>query len=307
MKHDKIFQQYIWIVNTLRQYKKLWLEQLNELWVKDEAIGGEPLNRKSFLRHKDAILNMFGIIIECDLEHGYKYFISNPEVINDDTIEGWMLSTLTVNTVLSDSVSLRNRILLENVPAGEEFLQTIIRAIKQNKKILISYRRFGADSSEKTVAPYALKLFHQRWYLLGRKEDGALLTFALDRIVMLELTKKKFKFDESLNASDYFEDCYGVMKDETKPAERIVLRAYGTEANYLRDLKLHHSQKEIATADEYSDFELFLRPSMDFRGKIMERGDRLEVMEPGHLANEIELAHLHSVKLYENRKDILKV
>jgi len=36
MKPAKIFQQYIWIVNALRQYKKLSLEQLNELWVKDE-------------------------------------------------------------------------------------------------------------------------------------------------------------------------------------------------------------------------------------------------------------------------------
>ena len=39
MKPARIFQQYIWIVNTLRQYKKLSLEQLNELWVKDEVIG----------------------------------------------------------------------------------------------------------------------------------------------------------------------------------------------------------------------------------------------------------------------------
>ena len=61
MKLTRIFQQYIWIVNTLRQYKKLSFVQLNELWMKDEVIGGEPLNRKSFLRHKDAILNLFGI------------------------------------------------------------------------------------------------------------------------------------------------------------------------------------------------------------------------------------------------------
>ena len=61
MKPAKIFQQYIWIVNTLRQYKKLPLEQLNELWMKEEVIGGEPLNRKSFLRHKDAILNMVSL------------------------------------------------------------------------------------------------------------------------------------------------------------------------------------------------------------------------------------------------------
>ena len=47
MKPARIFQQYIWIVNTLRQYKKLSLEQLNELWVKDEVIGGEPVCKRN--------------------------------------------------------------------------------------------------------------------------------------------------------------------------------------------------------------------------------------------------------------------
>ena len=76
MKQARIFQQYIWLVNKLSQYKRLSLEELNNLWLKDEVIGGSPLNRNSFIRHKDAILNMFGIIIECDREHGYKYYIA---------------------------------------------------------------------------------------------------------------------------------------------------------------------------------------------------------------------------------------
>lgn len=66
MKPAKIFQQYIWIVNTLRQYKRLTLEELNRLWVGNEIIGGSPLTRASFYRHKDAILNMFGLIIDCE-------------------------------------------------------------------------------------------------------------------------------------------------------------------------------------------------------------------------------------------------
>ena len=137
MKPARIFQQYIWLVNKLSQYKRLSLEELNNLWLKDEVIGGSPLNRNSFIRHKDAILNMFGIIIECDREHGYKYYIANPEVLKDDAIERWMLSTLTVNTVLSDSSSLSDRILLEYVPAGEQYLQTIIQALKINRRLVM--------------------------------------------------------------------------------------------------------------------------------------------------------------------------
>ena len=285
MKPAKIFQQYIWIVNTLRQHKKLSLEQLNELWVKDEVIGGEPLNRKSFLRHKDAILNMFGIIIECDLEHGYKYFISNPEVINDDTIEGWMLSTLTVNTVLSDSASLRNRILLENVPAGEEYLQTIILALKTNRRLTITYQRFGCESYEKTVSPYALKLFRQRWYILtytGRH----MATYALDRMLSVEISDETFEMPEDFSPEEYFAEYYGITTDDT-PMAHVVIRAYGNVPNYLRTLPLHASQKEIEHTDEYSIFTVRLRPTFDFRQEVLSQGCDIEVLEPKWFRDEV--------------------
>ena len=299
MKPAKIFQQYIWIVNTLRQYKKLSLEQLNELWVKDQVIEGEALNRKSFLRHKDAILNMFGVVIECDLEHGYKYFISNPEVINDDTIESWMLSTLTVNTVLSDSVSLRNRILLENVPAGEEYLQTIILALKTNRRITITYQRFGCESYEKTVSPYALKLFRQRWYILtytGRH----MATYALDRMLSVEMSDETFEMPKNFSPEGYFAEYYGITTDDT-PMAHVVIRAYGHVPNYLRTLPLHASQKEIEQTDEYTDFSYDIRPSVDFVLELMSYTDGLEVLEPIELREEIYKTLQASLERYSNK------
>ncbi len=298
MKPARIFQQYIWIVNTLRQYKKLSLEQLNELWMNDDVIGGDPLNRKSFLRHKDAILNMFGIIIECDLEHGYKYFISNPEVINDDTIEGWMLSTLTVSTVLSDSISLRNRILLENVPAGEEYLQTIILALKTNRRLTITYQRFGCESYEKTVSPYALKLFHQRWYILtftGRH----MATYALDRMLSVVISDETFEMPEGFSPETYFAEYYGVTTDGT-PMAHVVIRAYGNMPNYLRTLPLHASQKEIGHTDTYTDFSYDIRPSVDFVLELMSHSGDLEVLEPLELRQKIYCTLQASLERYSN-------
>ena len=297
MKPAKIFQQYIWIVNALRQYKRLSLEQLNELWMKDQVIGGEPLNRKSFLRHKDAILNMFGIVIECDLEHGYKYYISNPEVINDDTIEGWMLSTLTVNTVLSDSISLRNRILLENVPAGEEYLQTIILALKTNRRLTITYQRFGCESYEATLSPYALKLFRQRWYLLAYT-GRYIAIYSLDRMLSMEISDKTFVMPEDFSPADFFAEYYGITADNT-PMAHVVIRAYGNIPNYLRTLPLHSSQKEIEHTDEYAVFTYDIRPTVDFILELMSYTEGLEVLEPIELRNKIRETLKASLKRYE--------
>ena len=299
MKPAKIFQQYIWIVNALRQYKRLSLEQLNELWMKDQVIGGEPLNRKSFLRHKDAILNMFGIVIECDLEHGYKYFISNPEVINDDTIEGWMLSTLTVNTVLSDSISLRNRILLENVPAGEEYLQTIILALKTNRRLTITYQRFGHESYETTLSPYALKLFRQRWYILAYT-GRHIATYALDRMLSVKISDETFEMPADFSPEGYYAEYYGISTDNT-PMAHVVIRAYGNVPNYLRTLPLHVSQKELEQTDEYAVFSYDIRPSIDFVLTLMSYSDGLEVLEPIELRQKICANLQASLKRYSDK------
>jgi hypothetical protein len=147
MKPAQIFNQYIWIINTLRAYRKLTLEQLNQKWQEDGVADGNPLQRSSFNRHRDAILDMFGIIIDCE-PRTYKYYISNLEVLNDGSISQWLFSTLTVHGVLSDCAAIKDRIILENVPAGEEYLDTIKRAIKSNRRLLIGYSdsRAGKDA-----------------------------------------------------------------------------------------------------------------------------------------------------------------
>ena len=86
-------------------------EELNQKWIEDQVTDGNPLQRSTFNRHRDAILNIVGLIIECDQVNGYKYYIANPEVLEDDSIERWLFSTLTVSTILSDSVAVKDRMV----------------------------------------------------------------------------------------------------------------------------------------------------------------------------------------------------
>ncbi len=281
MKPARIFHQYIWIINTLRTHRKMTFEELCQKWQKDKVADGSPLQRSSFNRYRDAILSMFGIIIGCE-PRTYRYYIRNGDVLGDDSIEQWLFSTLTVHGVLADSAAVKERVVLESVAAGLEYLDAIIQAIKSNHRLRLGYRKFGTEGYVKTVCPYALKLFHQRWYLLARNDADLMRIYSFDRITAVQLTDEAFEMPQDFSPQQYFAEYFGVLTDGT-PLAHIVLRAYGKTPNYLRTLPLHHSQRELASTADSTDFSFDLRPTADFLGQLLSHGDSIEVLEPADL------------------------
>ena len=295
-----LFREYIWLVNTIYKARKISLSEINEKWIETDYSGGVEFSRTTFHRHKIAIEDMFGIYIECDRKNGFKYYIGNEYVLQENSVQNWMLSTLSVSSLLAESMSLNERILLENIPSGGENLKMLIKAMKESKKISITYRRYGGHATRTfDLEPYCLKLFGQRWYLLGRFADRGMATFSIDRMLEIKVSNEKFKFDEDFDAASYFSDCFGVMLDENSKPEKVVIRAYGFEPYYLRDLPLHHSQRVIQSTEEYSDFELRLKITSDFKTKLLSRGEWIEILEPKALAEEIIEWHQKSIDRYK--------
>ena len=271
MKIPILFKEYIWLIETIHQAGKITFAEINEKWRRTEESGGIEFARTTFNRHRDAILDMFGVIIECDRKDGYRYYIYNKEVLNDDSVANWLFSTLSVGNMLDENVGLQNRIIIESIPSGDVHLKQIIKAMRESRRIMITYRRYGTASANTfSIAPYCVKLFRRRWYVLGKMErktapeekgkvtDGFLATFSLDRIEDLEIQEIKFTIEPDFDAAAYFDQCFGIMVTNDSKPERIVLRAYGLEPYYLRDLPLHHSQKEIVKTEEYTFTKKFI-------------------------------------------------
>lgn len=295
-----LFREYIWLVNTIYKARKISLSEINDKWIETEMSGGVEFSRTTFHRHKIAIEEMFGIYIDCDRKDGFKYYIGNEYVLQENSVQNWMLSTLSVSSLLAESMSLNERILLENVPSGGEKLNMLIKAMKESRKISITYRRYGGHATRTfDIEPYCVKLFGQRWYLLGRFADRGFATFSLDRMLEVEMNDEKFKIDEDFDAASNFSDCFGVMLDENSKPEKVLIRAYGYEPYYLRDLPLHHSQHEIQSTEEYSDFELRLKITSDFKSKLLSRGEWIEILEPKALAEEIVEWHQKAIERYK--------
>jgi hypothetical protein len=295
------FKEYIWLVNTIYKARKISLKDINEQWLQTEMSEGVEINRTTFYRHRCAIEDIFGVYIDCDRKAGNKYFIGNREVLHEDSVQNWMLTTLSVSNLLSESMSLNDRILLESVPSGGGMLETVIKAMKESRKLSFSYQKYGKQQpdADREVSPYCVKLFMQRWYVLGPIANGEMRLFSLDRMGDVTLQKEKFKMDKNFDAIAYFSESYGVMVDHRVNTERIVLRAYGLEPYYLRDLPLHHSQREIRTTDEYCDFELRLKLTSDFKGKLLQLAEWIEVLKPQSLIDDIIALHQRSINRYK--------
>ena len=89
------------------------------------------------------------------------------------------------------------------------------------------------------------------------------------------------------STQDYFKGCFGIIVEQNVDKEHIKLKVSARQANYIRDLKLHESQKEIERNEGFSIFDLFLRPAFDFQQEILWNGEEMEVLEPLRLRNEM--------------------
>lgn len=303
MKASKIFRQYVWITDTIYHSGGITLQELNERWVKTELSEGIPMTRLTFNRHRAAIEEIFDINIECRRK-GYQYYIENEEILKSNSLKHWMIDSLSVSNVLLESSSLKDRILLENIPSGKKHLQPIINAMKQGKKLLIEYLRFGKlERRQIIVEPYAIKVFKQRWYLLAADDKWTIpAVYALDRIMSLKETGNSFEYPKDFNAEIFFKDCYGVICGTNDEVQKIVLRAYPPYVNYLRTLPLHTSQKELNSTSDYADFELYLRPTFDFRQELLSQGDEVEILQPENFREEMKSLLEKMLKRYSMPK-----
>lgn len=285
-----LINKYVWLVETIYKSKRITFEEINEKWLANDLSEGVELPLRTFHKWRIAAEEMFGIIIENERKGGYHYYIANEHELNAGNIRNWLLNTISVSNMLIDNQHMKDRILLEEIPSGQEFLSGIIEAMKKEQRIHMTYQSYWSDKScTFEVEPYCVKLFKQRWYMVARSPYyDKVLIYSLDRILDLKiLVDRRFKMPDSFNPSEYFKEYYGVIIDNEYDVEKIKLKVSATQSNYLRSLPLHHSQNEIKTNEEYSIFELTLRPTYDFLQEILRNGEDVEVLEPLWLRKEM--------------------
>ncbi|MDE6793788.1 MAG: WYL domain-containing protein [Muribaculaceae bacterium] len=275
-------QKYTWLIDTIRRAGRISYKELSERWERNRDLSdGKPLHRITFNRWKDAVFSQFGIIISCQRAGGYLYYIENPEDINDDKLKKWMLDSFAVGNVIGENLSLKGRIIVDEIPSGRDHLVTILEAMRENRVVEITYKPFTTPYGYTfTIEPYCVKFFENRWYMLGRNNRGEIKIYGLDRIEGVKITEDSFKLPKDFSAEEFFSMKYGIVIGSDVSPEEIVVRAYEDHKHYLNSLPLHHSQRLIKDWGAYADFGLYLSPTYDFIMKLLQAGPLIEVRSP---------------------------
>ena len=284
-----LINRYVWFVTTIYNRGPISLADLQHRF--ESHFGrGEELSERQFHRYTDAVEELFDIEIKYSrTQRGY--VVADREGIDNMGMRKWLIQTFSVNNILHESQELKNRILLEDVPSGQQHLTTIVDAMRESVALLMTYQSFWMDEPATfEVEPYCVKLFEQRWYMLGKSEGyDDLRIYALDRIKALEPTERKFKLPKKFDAAKFFEDYYGIIiSDDDYDVCPVALLVDAQQSNYLRTLPLHHTQVEVERNDKYSIFEYRLCPTFDFRQKILSMGGAIEVLAPQDLVYQMK-------------------
>ena len=296
-------QKYTWLIDTIRRAGKISFEEISERWERNKDLSDyRPLSRATFNRWKDAIFIQFGIIISCQRAGGYLYYIENLEDIDEDNLKKWMLDSFAVGNLIGENLSLKDRILVNQVPSARDYLAALLEAMKENRTVTITYCAFGKTKSYTfCIEPYCVKLFENRWYVLAHNvQYDDIRIYGLDRIEDLKVEDRTFKLTKDFSASDFFSSYYGIVTNMNINPERIVIRAYKDHIPYINSLPLHHSQKLLEDNGEYADFELYLVPTYDFVMRLLHVGAMIEVVSPVSLRKTMKGWISDMYNLYKN-------
>ena len=283
-----LFKRYVWLADTIYRFGPISLAEIRDRWQRSILSDGRPLAVRTFHNHRTAIEELFDIQICCD-ERTNRYFIANSEDLNTHNITNWLLDSFSISNILNETQTIRNRIMVDDIPSAKGVLPGLLEAMRENRIIEATYQPFYANRAmEFRLRPLFVKLGNKRWYLYADKpDDRKIKVYALDRMRNAKITEDRFTFPADFDPDKYLAGTFGVaVYDDIKPCN-IRIKAYGTGVDYMRTLPLHQSQREIETTENSATFEYRLAPTPEFYQAVLSSNLNIEVISPLSVRHEI--------------------
>lgn len=173
---------------------------------------------------------------------------------------------------------------------GLNFFSVIFNAIQYKRVLQIQYMSFRQTKPESLIiSPYFLKQYNSRWFMLGKNERlNCLSNLALDRIIDISETKRKYSSNETIDFEEYFEDVIGVTVRDNQNPVSILLQINRKLWPYIETKPIHGSQKLKEKEGNYVVIELKLQINYELVSLIFSLGEDVKVIAPDQLRDQIK-------------------
>ena len=200
---------------------------------------------------------------------------------------------------------------------NDKYREEILKACQTKNILKLRYESHWHNATfDYEVAPYMLKLFRNRWYLIGKitksfddsmmenKNVGKINRFSLERIRM-ETTEQHFEADKSFDPKTFYEDSFGIMESLSgNEAQEVELLFEPIQGRYVKNLPLHHSQTASKNEDETVLVSLKIHITYDFVQEILYFGETVKVLAPQILKDLLQNISAQMNSYYAQDKDV---
>ena len=250
---------------------------------------GFEISKRTLQRDIDAIRNEFSVSILFDRSRG-GYVIDK----DDSPGYGKLMKLIRLqNETLMLQQSLRDEHEYLSFEHQDEWsnikwIEPLLDAIKHRKIVELAHFTFMRDQSlTRSVEPYLLKEYQNRWYLLALTEEGEVRSYGLDRITNVLVTTRTFIPRRDFDAQTYYAHVIGLNHDGGA-CEEVILSTDPYNAKYMKSLKWHISQELVSETEQEVVFRMYVQPNFELIQKILSYGSRMKVLAPKRLVADIK-------------------
>jgi len=93
---------------------------------------------------------------------------------------------------------------------------------------------------------------------------------------------------KEISVDDYFDGSFGANHSDDQKPEKLRIKVFDTQADYIRALPIHESQIEVETTDEWCIFEYRVVPCYNLYQKLLWYREKIEVLEPAFIRDEMK-------------------
>lgn len=275
----------LYLINLLERKGALSLKEINH-WYRNSSLYDDDIQPRTFARYKEYIAETF----PCSIEYNHGKYELVLDFDPEDSLYDYLLSAYHIEGMTELALKHRDKIMLMDAPNGVENVQIVLEAIDQHRGLECDYWSYNKKSKKHlTIIPYFLRTWEQRWYLVAEplNPHHGQSVFALERMSSMWLTEEEMHPSRKITVEEYFKGCYGVNHSDNQKIEKIRVKVYGTQVEYVRALPIHESQREVQKTEDWSIFEYKVEPCYNFYQQLLWHREKLEVLEPLHVRDEM--------------------